>query len=110
MRLLYFKYILEQPQESLLKKLFNLQISNPTKGDWASTCHEDLRKLEIKLSHQEIKEMTKCRFTDLIKEKIRGKALNYLKEKQSKKGGKIRYENLEMAEYLRPTCELDNQK
>ena len=26
------------------------------------------------------------------------------------KGGKIRYDNLEMAEYLQPTCELDNQK
>ena len=48
MRLLYLKYILEQPQESLLKKLFNLQISNPIKGDWPSTCDEDLRKSEIK--------------------------------------------------------------
>ena len=61
-----------------------MNISNPSKQDWASTCHEDLRKLEIKSSHQEIQ----TRFTDLNKEKIREKVLNYLKEKQSKKKGK----------------------
>ena len=34
-RLLYLKYILEQPEDSLIKKIFNLQISEPTRGDWA---------------------------------------------------------------------------
>ena len=70
MRLLYLKYILEQPEESLLKKLYNLQKSNPTRGDWASTCQEDLERLRLTLSHQEIKEMTKSKFTNIIKENI----------------------------------------
>ena len=109
-RLLYLKYILEQSEESLLKKLYNLQKRFPSRGDWASTCQDDLRKLEINLSEQEIQEMTKYKFKNLIKEKIKKLALNYLTEKQSKKGGQIEYRNLEMAEYLLPTCELNNKE
>ena len=107
MRLLYLKYILEQPEDSLIKKFYNLQLSKPTRGDWASACKEDLRALKITLSNQEIQKMTKYKFTSLIKERIVENALNYLKEKQSKKGGKIEYKNIEMAEYLQPTCELE---
>ena len=110
MRLLYLKYILEQPEDSLLKKFFEIQLSNPTRGDWASTCQEDMKSLNFFLSHQEIKEMTKQKFTNLLKEKINKEALNYLKIKQSKKGKNIEYKNLEMADYLQPTCELDNKE
>ena len=106
MRLLYLKYILEQPEESLLKKLYNLQRSNPTRGDWASTCQEDKKRLELTLPQQEIKEMTKSKFSNIIKENIRKHALNYLIEKQSKKGGQITYKKLEIIEYLQPTCEI----
>ena len=109
-RLLYLKYILEQPEDSLIKKIFNLQISEPTRGDWASTFQEDLTSLKITLSHKEIQKMTKYRFTSLIKERIKENALNYLKDKQKKKGSKIKYKNLEMAEYLQPNCEIDNRE
>ena len=55
--------------------------------------------------------MTKYRFTSLIKERIKENALNYLKEKQKKKGSKIEYKNLDMAEYLQPNCEIyDREK
>ena len=67
-----------------------------------------LKSLNITLSYQEIKEITKYKFSSLLKEKINNIALEYLKGKQSKKGGYIEYKNLEMAEYLQPTCELEN--
>ena len=76
-RLLYLKYILEQPEDSLIKKFFILQLSKPTRGDWASSCQEDLKSLKITLSNQEIQEMTKNKFTSLIKERIKENALNY---------------------------------
>ena len=46
----------------------------------------------------------------MIKERIKENAINYLKEKQKKKGSKIEYKNLEMAEYLQPNCEIDNRE
>ena len=51
---------------------------------------------------QEIKSIPKQNFMKILKEKISIKALNYLLEKQGKKGSEIRYSCVEMAEYLQP--------
>ena len=58
-RLLFLKAILEESQESLIYKFLILQLQNPTKGDWASTCIQDLKDLEICLTFEEIKKMSK---------------------------------------------------
>ena len=71
MRLLYLKYILEQDEESKLKKFFNLQIEKPCRGDWASTCLNDLKQLNLTLSMEEIKLMSKYKFATMLKSKIR---------------------------------------
>jgi hypothetical protein len=103
MRLLYLKYILEQTEDSLLNKFLNLQFKNPTRGDWASTCIKDLQELDLTLSLEEIKTMTKYKFSKMLKMKISENALNYLKKRKGKKGKEIVYECLEMSEYLKPT-------
>ena len=58
-RLLYLQYILQQTEESTIYKFFNLQLESPTRGDWASTCIEDMKYLNIELSLEEIKSMSK---------------------------------------------------
>ena len=63
--------------------------------------------VEVNLSFEEIKLISKYRFSNLIKEKIRKHSFEYLKGKQAKKGRNITYKYLEMAEYLQPNCELD---
>ena len=67
-RLLYLKYILEQNEDCNLQKILNLQLENPTKGDWASTCVNDINELNLKMSSEEIKCMTKQKFTNILKE------------------------------------------
>ena len=67
MRLLYLKYILEEDESSLLSKFFKLQLEFPTKGDWASTCMNDLKELEIQESLEEIRLMTKIQFPKILK-------------------------------------------
>ena len=84
-------------------KFFNLQLVQPTCGDWASLCRQDLTDLSIDKILEEIKQMTKIQFSKLVKEKSRSKALIYLTGKQGTKGKEIRYENLEMSEYLLPS-------
>ena len=59
MRLLFLKYALEQPAESSIFKILKLQIEKPTKGDWVSSCQNDLEKLNFKLTFEEIKSMKK---------------------------------------------------
>ena len=102
MRLLYLKYILEQDNESKLKKFLTLQFDEPSRGDWASTCTNDLKELNISYSLEEIRIMTKDKFKRILKEKVKESALKYLLEKKGKKGKEIEYTTLEMAEYLQP--------
>ena len=102
MRLLYLKYILEQPEKSSIFKILKLQIENPTRGDWVSSCQNDIEKLNLKLTFEEIKAIKKTKYTQLLKEKIRESALKYLLDKQGKKGREMQYNYLEMEDYLLP--------
>ena len=62
----------------------------------------DLKELEINISLEEIKNMTKTKFSRILKVKIKKNAFSYLIRKRGKKGGEISYTSLEMAEYLQP--------
>ena len=61
MRLLFLKNILQQKPSSMIYNFFQLQISNPTCGDWATACLKDLKELRISESLQEIQEMNKTK-------------------------------------------------
>ena len=78
-----------------------LQMENPTRGEWALPCFDDLKQLGITESMDEIKQMTKTRFNRIIKIKIKESALRYINEKNGQKGKEISYHSIEMAEYLR---------
>ena len=102
MRLLFLKYILEQPLESIIYRMLKLQLENPTRGDWASSCFKDLENINLKLTLEQIKSMKKEKYKSILKEKVSEAALKYLINKQGKKGREIRYPFLEMSEYLLP--------
>ena len=80
------------------------QHENPSRGDWMSSCLKDLKYLS--LSIEEIKSLKKNKFGKLLQESIRKKALQYLVEKQGRKGKEIKYLSLKMAEYLLPNSEI----
>ena len=103
LRLLYLKNILEQNESSMTYKFLFLQIKSPTRGDWFSTCQNDLKLLRFEGSLEEIKLMTKTKFNRILKERINENALRYLTGKQGTKGKQIRYSDIEMAEYLLPS-------
>ena len=103
MRLAYLQYILQQSENSLLNKFFKLQLNQPSKGDWASTCLLDIKELGIDKSLEEIKLMTKNKFMTILKESVKVISLEYLTGKQKFKGKEIEYEKVEMSEYLLPT-------
>ena len=98
-RLLFLKVILHEKPESLIYKFLQLQFEHPTKGDWASTCVKDLKELKIDLSLEEIKIISKPKYQKLLKSAISIKALEYLLDKQGRKGSEIKHSHLEMAVY-----------
>ena len=54
------------------------------------------------MTFEDIKKTSKNKFCQIIKKAIQIRALDYLLGKQGKKGQEIKYEALEMAEYLLP--------
>ena len=106
LRLLYLKNILQQDPSSMIFKFFELQVSNPTRGDWVSACIKDLKELRITESLEEIKQMSKMKFNKMLKERIYENALSYLTKKQQIKGKEIVYKKIELADYLQPYNKL----
>ena len=102
LRLLYLKYILSQNKDSLVRKFFNLQLNEPSRGDWASQCLSDLKELKIHESLEEIRNMTHSQYLKRIKSQILKNAFEYLIKRRKSKGKEIEYTQLEMSEYLLP--------
>ena len=111
LRLLFLKNILEQDINSMSYKFLYLQVEHPTRGDWVSTCLDDLKQLGITASLEDIKKMSKRRFNRILIEKTRQNASNYLEKKKGIKGKEIIYTKIEMADYLLPNSKLSiNEK
>ena len=62
----------------------------------------DLAELNVQLGLDEIKLIAKENFLKIIRAKISERALVYLLDMRGSKGKDIKYEQLEMAEYLMP--------
>ena len=103
MKIMFLKDILNESNESLIRKFYELQVKKPTKGDWASICVKDLNQLGLNLSTEEIRNMKRKQFKNMLKEKIDELAFNYLIEKRGKKGSEIKFFSLRMSDYLLPS-------
>ena len=104
-RILFLKSILQEDPSSMISRFFYLQLKKPTRGDWASSCLQDLQDLQIEMSLDEIKKISKTKLSRLIQNAIQKRAFEYLLCKQGSKGQEIGYTELKMAEYLLPSYE-----
>ena len=71
LRLYFLKDILNQEEDSLMFKFLQLQIQNPSKGDWASSCKENLKDLDLELSFDEIRTMPTTKYKRLVSAKLK---------------------------------------
>ena len=92
----FLQYILIQPNESLMLRMFEVQKKHPTKGDWVSNVKELLNMYTIDLIMAEIKNTRQSIFKALVKRQIEKVAFRTLIEKQQKgqKGRYLKYERL----------------
>ena len=83
----FLHYILNQPDDSILKRVFNEQLNSPSRNDWVRLIDQDMKVLKISLTYGEIKIMSKNSFKNIKSKKIKEAALEYLtilKKKHSK--------------------------
>ena len=97
-RLNFLHYILNEDDDSLLKRFFTAQRESPLKGDWVTTVTEDMQELGIDLTMEEIAATSKLRFKEIVKNRVEKKALQYLiklKESHSK-AKNIKHDNIQL--------------
>ena len=105
-RLLFMKSIIHENPNSMIYKFLKLQFEKPTKGDWASSCLKALEFLEIKMSLNEIENLSVSKFKKILENSIKIKSFEYLLGLRGSKGKEINYSSLKMAEYLLPNEEF----
>ena len=79
-KVIFLQYILKQDKESMMFKVFQATLDQPTKNDFVSTCLKYLESLNITLTFDEISEMYEFKFKSLVKEKTKAAAFKYLME------------------------------
>ena len=101
-RLNFLWYILNEEEDSLIKRFLEAQLDSPVKGDWVNTVREDLEELKIDLEPRNVTRLSKEVFREIIKESIKDRALHHLKsvQKSHSKARNIKYDKLEMQSYL----------
>ena len=96
----------------MLNNFFKAQVKNPTKNDWASSVKQDLEDLDIEMTFAQVKCMSKDAFKELVKRKVKTKALEFLKSIQSthSKSSKLSYTEIALQEYLKPENNMTNKE
>ena len=109
--LVFLQHILQQPRNSIMYKMFEALLQNPTKGDWAENALELIKKFKLNLTLNEIQGMSPSLFKRLVKRKMEEVAFKELQKKQQggKKGKLIEYKFLAMADYLLPEVQLSTE-
>ena len=103
-RLMYFHYLLNENEDSLVHKFLKTQIESPSKNDWILLIEKDLSSLEIYLSYENIKGLSKLEFKSFVQECVRRKALHYLNAIKSshRKVMHIKHSSLNLQTYFLP--------
>ena len=106
-RLSFLHYILQEDPNSLIYRFFESQSKNNNQKDWTKTVTEDLIKLDLKLNYEEITNMKKSKFKNLVKNQVEVKALIFLNQLKSEhsKVRKLDYKMIKMRKYLMPNNE-----
>ena len=96
----------------MLHRFFLSQLKNPSHGDWVSSVLNILQDLSIELDLQEIRNIHKKKYKQLVIQRVKNQAFSYLLGKknarvsENAKGRNIQYSELSMAEYLCPDIEI----
>ena len=86
----------------MMYKIFKAIEENPVKNDFVNTCKKYLGILKLDMTFEEIEKLSKFKFTQILKEKIKYEAFIFLKSQQMKqeKIKDIVYKEFKMQDYL----------
>jgi hypothetical protein len=111
-RLNFLHYILHEDQNSLIFRFLQAQLDNPSKNDWVTSVHDDLKRLEIPPDFNAIMKTSAYTFKSDVKKEIVKDALKYLNHEKSShsKVLHIVHEKMELQDYLSPGSGLGSHE
>ena len=83
-KVLFLQYLVKQEKNSMIFQVLKATMDNPLKNDFVKSCEKYLNILKIKLSFDDIAEMSKWSVKKLVKEKTTEAAFLYLMEGKKK--------------------------
>ena len=86
-RLMYWWHILNVEETEMINKVYRAQKLSPVSGDWVLLIEEDKQMFNIKMADDEVKAVSKYKFTNFVKKKAKELTIEYLmrlKQKHSK--------------------------
>ena len=104
-RIMFFHYILNEDEGSLINQVLQAQIRCPSKNDFILSVEDDLQELDIYLSVEEIKNLSKDRMRKFVKNQVNEKVLIFLNnlKKSHSKVLHINHSELKLQDYFHPT-------
>ena len=107
-RINFLHHLLTSDEESLSKKVFLKQREFPVKGDYVILVNKDLDDFKISMTYEEIKDMSKQKFKELVKGRTEKASLEKLLKEKNKlsKGKELEYTELKTQNYMRPGNKL----
>ena len=101
-RLLYHHNILKRDSNELVRRIYEEQIRNPSKGDFIELIKSDFQTISEVQDDKKIANTTKNNYKKYIKNCIRNSAFKYLTDLQSthSKVRELKYQNLETQKYM----------
>ena len=101
-RLKFLKYILEESTSSMIRQVYETLRKDSTKGDFIDLVKKDMEELCLTFTEEDIKDMNKIQWKKYVKEVVKEKAFEFLKEENGKKSKTkhITFEQFSTREYL----------
>ena len=101
-RLNFLHYILNEDENSLVRRFLQAQMEC-SKGDWITTVNADMEELEMDMTLEDIKMLSKTGWKELVSKKVQKRAFNYLSELKSthSKARNLQYSRLRLQSYLK---------
>ena len=101
-RLNFLHYILNEDENSLVRRFLEAQIECSGKGDWIAMVEEDMKELEINMKIEEIEMVSKADWKEIVLKKVQKRAFRYLTDLKTthSKARNILHQKLQLQSYL----------
>ena len=99
---MYWWHILNVEKTEMINKVYSAQKLSPVSGDWVVLLEEDKQIFDIQMTDDEVKAVSKYKFTKYVKKKAKKLTIEYLtkiKQKHSKSSD-LDVQDLSISPYL----------